>query len=250
MTHFTDEETEAQLSPTLCPESQLVRGRRWTQPQGVSSNPDALRGVPGPRQALSKGGFSSLREAVPSNRETPVLDLHCEGGGRRPALQSSTHAGTQQGGQGWKSGRFPTHRPAGPSASPAQTPAFSSGSWGVSVPPLHGPDEEVMDGGVTSHPSFWSCRHRHCHRLPAVGRCFWARATPHVPPQSSRRTRADFGWDTGPSCFLIVPVMDASSPARQEGGPAKPCAQDSPPKLLLGVAPLGPFHTDVCLTRK
>ena len=82
MTHFTDEETEAQLSPTLCPESQLVRGRRWTQPQGVGSNPDALRGVPGPRQALSKGGFSSLREAEPSNRETVRVVAgvqHCRG---------------------------------------------------------------------------------------------------------------------------------------------------------------------------
>lgn len=151
MNYFTDEETEAQLSPTLCPESQLVRGRRWTQPQGVSSNPNALCGVPGPRQVLSKWGFGSLKEAEPSNRETPVLDLLCEGGGRRPALQgppglvptpppqSSTHAGTQQGEQGWKSGRFPTHRPAGPSASPAQTPAFLSGERTGQRPPTARP---------------------------------------------------------------------------------------------------------------
>lgn len=118
----------------------------------------------------------------------------------------------------------------------------------VSVLPLHGPDEEVMDGGVTSRPSFWSCCHH--HRLEAVRRRFWARATPHVPPQPSRRTGRLRVGRGGPSCFLIVPMMDASSPAGQEGGLAKPCARDSPPKLLLGVAPLGPFHTDVCLTRK
>ena len=136
MNHFTDEETEAQLSPTLCSESLLVSGRHLIQPQVVSSNPEALSGVPGTRQALSKWCFASLKEAQFSNRETPVLDLHHEGGGRsqagaprvgaHPQPQGSAHAGTQQGEQGWTSGHFLTHRPAGPSASPTQTPAFSS----------------------------------------------------------------------------------------------------------------------------
>ena len=87
MNHFIDEETEAQLNPTLCSESLLVSGRHLIQPQVVSSNPEALSGVPGTRQALSKWCFGSLKQAEFSNRETPILDLLPEGGGRSPALQ-------------------------------------------------------------------------------------------------------------------------------------------------------------------
>lgn len=55
MNYFIDEETEAQLNPTLCSESLLVSGRHLIQPQVVSSNPEALSGVPGTGKRSANG---------------------------------------------------------------------------------------------------------------------------------------------------------------------------------------------------
>ena len=144
MTHFTDEETEAQLSPTLCPESQLVRGRRWTQPQGVGSNPDALRGVPGPRQALSKGGFSSLREAEPSNRETVRVVAgvqHCRGArGWCPPPASEQHPRWHPARRtGLEVGTLPDPPPGRTERKPRSDTCFLVGKLGGQRPPAARP---------------------------------------------------------------------------------------------------------------
>lgn len=60
--HFTDEETEQQVSSTLGPESLLVSGRAKIQSHVVSSNLEAPGSVPGTRQVLSKSCLCSLEE--------------------------------------------------------------------------------------------------------------------------------------------------------------------------------------------